>query len=84
MSTCPALAETLYHVKSQMFGVTTVILANGSMVHMYTGERYQTMDSFGARRFASCLLGALLQCDCIREAAWSQHLLTRRGRDHGR
>ena len=37
----------LYHVKSQMFGMTTLALADGSTVHMYTGERYQTTHSFG-------------------------------------
>lgn len=61
----PARAETLYHVKSQMFGVTTLTLANGSTVHMYTGERYQTMDSFGAHRFAlqrSCSVAVRLYC----------------------
>ncbi len=43
----PTINEMLYHVKSQMFGMTTLTLADGSTVHMYTGERYQTMHSFG-------------------------------------
>ena len=43
----PKIPEMLYHVKSQMFGMTTLTLADGSTTHMYTGERYQTMRSFG-------------------------------------
>jgi hypothetical protein len=40
----PTIPEMLYHVKSQMFGMTTLTLADGSIVHMYTGEREELPD----------------------------------------
>ena len=40
----PTIPEMLYHVKSQMFGMTTLTLADGSIVHMYNGEREELPD----------------------------------------
>ena len=38
----PVVPESDFHVAAQMFGVSTLTTAEGEVVHMYTGERYQT------------------------------------------
>lgn len=40
----PVVPESRFHVQAQMFGVSTLHVAGGGTVHMYTGERYQTGD----------------------------------------